>query len=370
MLSVVLAALLAAPPVNLGSAPAKGSVEGTVTLAGRPLSGVLISLINLTSGDVLKAKTGSGGAYRVDALPGDYIVTSDGRGGFAVGRAPTRLTVASGRAALADVDLVALPVAAPVRVARLSPQQPDPLQGQVPPLPDAPPQEPPAGGLEQQPPPPNIITIPPTEGGVGITHEAIGCFVAGEFPLVDAIFTPPESVARARVYFKSGLSDEWYFVEMAPEPPGFAGKLPRPRLEASPITYYVQATSTDFNDAQTPELTGIVVEKASDCPDRKVAAIGPPGNVQVFSAATGLSVTAAGFAAGGVALTAGIIALVIGAAAVGVGTVITNPTPRPTPTPTPTPPFPTPTPTESPRPTPTPTPTPPLPSPGPITPLR
>jgi hypothetical protein len=369
----VLAALLAAPPVDLGSSPAYGTVEGTVTVAGRPLSGVLISLVNLTSGEVLKARTGSGGAFKVQAAPGDYVVTSDGRGGFAVGKAPTRLSVQPGQSASAAVDLVALPVAAPppVRVARLQQPQQDPLlQGQVPPLPDAPPQEqPPAeGGLAQQPAPPNIINIPPTEGGVGITHEAIGCFIAGEFPLVDAQFVPMEKVARGRVYFKSGLSEDWYFVEMAPEGDQFLGKLPRPRLEASPITYYVQVTSTDFAEAQTPELVGIVVEKASECPDRKVAAIGPPGNVQVFSAATGLAISPAGFAVGGIALTAGVIALVLGAAAVGIGAVISNPTPTPTPAPTPTP-TPTPEPTPEPTPTPTPTPTA-VPSPSPVTPFR
>jgi hypothetical protein len=174
-------------------------------------------------------------------------------------------------------------------------------------------------------------------------------------------------VARARVYFKAALGGDWFFVEMSAQEGQFFGKLPRPKLEASPITYYIQATTTEFGEAQTAEAAGIVVTSAEECPDRKVAAIGPPGPVQVFSAATGSAVAPAGFAAGGLAL-AGTLLLLGGAAAVGIGTVIavTNPTPTPSPSPTPTP---TATPSPTPRPSPSP-PESPIPSPPPSSPLR
>ena len=41
--AVVLMALLAMPPVPVGAAPTLGTVQGTVTLAGRPLAGVTVA---------------------------------------------------------------------------------------------------------------------------------------------------------------------------------------------------------------------------------------------------------------------------------------------------------------------------------------
>src|SRR5262249_25006851 len=152
---------------------------------------------------------------------------------------------------------------------------------------------------------------PPTS--TEIHHEPVGCFIAGQFPLLDAQIEPAASVARARVYFKATGSDNWYYVEMTPAEAGFVGKLPRPKLEASPIGYYLQATTPEFGESQTPEVSAIVVVDPKDCPnDKKVAAIGPPGEVTVFSAATGAALAPLGFAAGGLALTAGTLALLLG----------------------------------------------------------
>jgi hypothetical protein len=148
---------------------------------------------------------------------------------------------------------------------------------------------------------------------------------------------------------------------MTQEQGRFFGKLPRPRVEASPITYYLQATTTEFEESQTPEIEAIVVEKKEDCGDRKIAAFGPPGEVTVFSASTGAAISPAGFAAGGAAVAAGTVALVAGGAAaagIGVGVVTNPPEPTPAPTPIPTPvPTPTPEPTARPSPSPSPSPT-------------
>ena len=151
-----------------------------------------------------------------------------------------------------------------------------------------------------------------------MTHEAVGCLIAGEFPLLDAGIEPAATVARARVYFKSNLGNSYYYVEMTQSEGKFFGKLPRPQVEASPITYYIQATSLEFGESQTPELSALVVKEAKDCPaDKKVAAFGPPGPVQVFSAATGAAISPAGFALGGAAIAGGLLALIIGGALLG-----------------------------------------------------
>jgi len=204
VIAVVLAALLAAPPVSV-AAPLRGAVEGVVTIEGRPVSGVTVVLVDVESGAQQRITSSASGAFKADVAPGKYVVTTESKAGLVVGQAPTLVPVSAGQVASARIDL--LPLSMPI------PQDP---QAQAPPAP----------------------------GGV-INHDAVGCFVAGEFPLLDAGIDPADKVARARVYFKSALGDAYYYVEAAPGEGGrtFA-KLPRPKVEASPITYYWRPSPT------------------------------------------------------------------------------------------------------------------------------
>jgi len=199
-----------------------------------------------------------------------------------------------------------------------------------------------------------------TGSGADIRFESVTCFVAGEFPLLDANITPMEQVARARVYFKAAVGEHFYYVEMTQDAGLFYGKLPKPQVAASPITYYLQTTTTEFEESQTQEIEAIVVEDETECGDRKIAAFGPPGAVTVFSAASGASIVApAGFAmAAGAGLAIGTIAVIAGGAAAAgiVGGVITNPGGGAGPSPPPVVIEPSPIPTPAPIPTPTPIP--------------
>ena len=105
---------------------------------------------------------------------------------------------------------------------------------------------------------------------------------------------------------------------MSQETGRYFGKLPRPRVEASPITYYVQSTTTEFDESQTREIEAIVVGDKVECGDRKIAAFGPAGAVTVFSASTGASILApAGFAAAAATgLAVGVVTVIAGGAAV------------------------------------------------------
>jgi hypothetical protein len=322
------------------ASPAVGRIEGVVTVGGRPLSGVALALVDIESGSVQRITSTAAGVFDAQVPPGRYVVTTENKAGLAVGQAPSVIPVSAGQIASARIDLVALPVGV--------------LQEQ------------PSGS--QQPPADTQTTSPvkpPESGAPVINHDPVGCFIAGEFPLLDAGIDPASTVARARVYFKSNLGNAYFYIEMTQTEGRFFGKLPRPQVEASPITYYIQATSTEFGESQTPEIEAMVVKEAKDCPaDKKVAAIGPPGPVQVFSAATGAAITPAGFALGGAALAGGLLAAIIGgAAAAGIAAAVTVFKPSPTPTPAP------PSPSPSPTPTPTPTPKPshsPSPSPPPV----
>jgi hypothetical protein len=334
----LLAFLIALPAGDVRSAQASGTIQGVVRLEGRPLSGVTVAFIELQSGSVVRATSRDDGAFSTAAAPGEYAVTTESQAGLTVGQAPVRVAVAEGKVASADVELVA--------VASAVPQEP-PAEGQAPA--PASPAAPPAEGQA----PAGPVWAETSGTGAQILFEPVTCFVAGEFPLLDADIEPVASVARARVYFKGAQGISFYYVEMNQETGRYFGKLPRPRVEASPITYYVQSTTTEFEESQTREIDAVVVKDKAECGDRKIAAFGPPGAVTVFSASTGVSILApAGFAAvaaSGLAVGA-ITVIAAGAAAAGVvgGVVspggggatpppIINPTPIPVPTPLPQP---------------------------------
>ena len=186
--------------------------------------------------------------------------------------------------------------------------------------------------------------VPPPPVPLAVTATPVECMVAGTNPQIDAGISPDDRVQAGRVYFKSALGDAFFYVEMAPQAGRYVGVLPKPQVDAGPITYYVEGVARDFVQSQSPEARAIVVEKREDCGDRPIAALGPGDPVRVFSVAGGTalpagfsgvsSVVAAGGAAG--AATAGTAAaaagggflggttgiIVVSAVALGVGTAV------------------------------------------------
>ena len=328
--SCLLVLLLALPVGDVRSAQSGGTIQGVVRLSGRPVSGVTVAFIELQSGAVVRATSGGDGAFTAKAPVGEYAVTTESQAGLTVGQAPVRVAVAEGKVAPADVELVAVASAVLQEPSGEAPAQ-EPAATTPAPAGQAPPAAP-AGPVWAE-----------TSGtGAQILFEPVTCFVAGEFPLLDASIEPISSVARARVYFKGAAGESFYYVEMGQDQGKYFGKLPRPMVEASPITYYVQSTTTEFEESQTGEIEALVVKDKAECGDRKVAAFGPAGAVTVFSATTGASILApAGFAAvaaSGLAVGA-VTVITAGAAAAGVvGGVITGPGGG-TGTPTPPPPI-------------------------------
>jgi hypothetical protein len=347
---LLLGMLIALPAGDVWPAPpAGGTIQGVVRLQGRPVSGVTVAFVELQSGSVVRAVSSTNGAYKATAPTGEYAVTTESQAGLAVGQAPVKVAVTDGKVASADVELVA--------VASAMTQDPTVAgQAQQPPAaPASQPQAPPAA--EGQAPAP--VTYAQTTGnGAQIKFEPVTCFIAGEFPLLDTDIEPMASVARARVYFRGAQGDAYYYIEMTQEQGRYFGKLPRPQLAASPITYYLQSTTTEFEESQTQEIEAIVVQDKSECGDRKVAAIGPPGTVTIFSAATGASILApTGFAAVAASgLAVGIITVIAAAAAAAgvVGGVVTGPGGGSTPPPIIIAPSPIPSPVPGPLPTPIP----------------
>jgi hypothetical protein len=118
-----------------------------------------------------------------------------------------------------------------------------------------------------------------------IRHEPVDCLLAGQFPVIEATIDASNPI-KARVFFKSALGEAYYFVEMARSEGRFAGKLPRPSVASSPISYYVLAQAPR-RESRTPEYRAIVVPSEAECSGRRMARIGPAGSVTVFSALVG-----------------------------------------------------------------------------------
>jgi hypothetical protein len=149
---------------------------------------------------------------------------------------------------------------------------------------------------------------------VAIDHKAVGCIVVGQFPKMNACFTPAADLARSRVYFRPEGASGWYYVEMKADQPCFAGTLPKPgkKLVGKKIEYYVEAQNKTFEPARTAEFAPIVVKSAQEC--KKEVPVAPFLNnatVAVFPALP------AGFVGGGIGTAAVVGIAAAGAAAAG-----------------------------------------------------
>lgn len=351
-LARLLVVLLALPVGELRSAPQQGgTISGVVRLDGNPKSGVTVAFIELQSGTVVRATSGDNGGFETQAPVGEYAVTTESQAGLAVKQAPLRVAVVEGKVASADLELTAVPSAVLEPPAAAAPTAPS-APADTTPAPEtaAPPAAETAAALSTETPPAAALPgefAETTGAGAAIQFKPVTCFVAGEFPLLDAGIEPAASVARARVYFKGAGGSFYYYVEMSQDVGRYFGKLPRPQVTASPITYYLQATTTDFEESQTREIEAAVVERKEDCEGRVMAAFGPPGPVTVFSAATGAVGTPGGFAAAAASsILAGVIAIIAGSAAAAgvVGGIVTPPVQGATPPPAALEPTPIPTP--------------------------
>src|SRR4051812_37421528 len=103
--SLLLALYLAAPPMELVSAPELGTIKGAVTVSSRPISGVALAFVDLASGNIYRAKSEEAGTFQARVPAGRYVLTTENGAGLAVGRAPSLIAVTAGQVAMADVDL-------------------------------------------------------------------------------------------------------------------------------------------------------------------------------------------------------------------------------------------------------------------------
>jgi hypothetical protein len=122
------------------------------------------------------------------------------------------------------------------------------------------------------------------------------CILAGEYPQFQGSVTPMDGVMRTRLFFKSALSPDFFFVESVFEGGRYVARIPKPNPEAGPLSFYFEATKADSVQGRSGDGNAIVVRKIEDCPaDRKAVPVAPGGPVSVFDVA-GNPAFPAGFA--------------------------------------------------------------------------
>ena len=193
--------------------------------------------------------------------------------------------------------------------------------------------------------------VGPSTGSLQVSHEPVGCMIADQSPQIEATVAPSWSVADVRVYFRSALSPDLYYIAAERQGDRYVASLPRPQLNAGPVTFYVEAASRAGVLARSAEDIASVVPNAMACPaGLRPAPIDPNTTQLTIFSDSGSTAPAAGFtgissvlagtalaaagvagaavAVGGAAAAGGIlgmstaVAVATAAVAVGVGTAV------------------------------------------------
>ena len=102
-LGVFLSVAMALPS-NAAPTTASGTIKGVVSMAGRGLDGLTFTLVNVETGKSFPVKSSADGSFAALVPAGSYVVSSPGRAGISIARAPLSIAVVSGRVASANVE--------------------------------------------------------------------------------------------------------------------------------------------------------------------------------------------------------------------------------------------------------------------------
>lgn len=121
----------------------------------------------------------------------------------------------------------------------------------------------------------------------------------GRFVVVLSGIDPEDDIQTAKVYFRSRLYREFYYVEMTYRDGEFVAILPQPTDETPAVVYYLEALDSAYNTARTPEYEA---EVQSRCRQEPAAAYFPGGDpgITVGATSAGASAFPPGFAAAGI----------------------------------------------------------------------
>jgi hypothetical protein len=97
----------------------------------------------------------------------------------------------------------------------------------------------------------------------GIRPVGMSCIPEDDFAVVVAEIKASAPFRSVKLYFRSALYPDFYFVEMKPFEPDFAGVLPQPSPETQEIVYYIEVVDDAFNGSRTVEFTSPVQDPCS-----------------------------------------------------------------------------------------------------------
>lgn len=164
----------------------------------------------------------------------------------------------------------------------------------------------------------STLTLPATAlGEMAISEAKTECVANVPYPMIEAEVDPVPQ--EARVYFRAGDGDAFYYIEMAGGDGKYQGVIPVPSAETSIIVYYVEAISADADASRTPEYQAEVRDEGQ-CAGRLYFGADP--QIAIHSTIPGAAALPQGFLPNGVAATvtaAGATTAVAGGAAVVAG---------------------------------------------------
>jgi hypothetical protein len=131
-----------------------------------------------------------------------------------------------------------------------------------------------------------------------IEHTAIECIEPGKFAVVLSGIDPVDEVQTAKVYFRSSLYPDFYYVEMTRDADRFVGVLPQVSPETPEVVYYLEAIDSVFESSRSREFLADV----DDCDDDPAAAYytGSEPGIIVGATTAGSSALPPGFSAIGI----------------------------------------------------------------------
>lgn len=134
---------------------------------------------------------------------------------------------------------------------------------------------------------------------LAIAHRGMTCIPEEDFAVVAAELPATSQLRSVKLYFRSVLYADFYYVEMSPHAEFYVGILPQPSEETREVVYYIEAVDSAFEIARSPEF---VVPVREPCSQRRsaVAYLGEEGGIVVGSTTSGASPVPPGFKAIGV----------------------------------------------------------------------
>lgn len=116
-----------------------------------------------------------------------------------------------------------------------------------------------------------------------IEHSELDCMRQGEFVVVLSGIDPEDDVQTAKVYFRSSLYRDFYYVEMTYRDGQYVGILPQPSPETRQVIYYLEALDSAFSTARSREYDADV---RGGCRQEPAAAYFPGGDPGITVGAT------------------------------------------------------------------------------------